>query len=232
MKRYLIVIILSLCFLQTKGQIFQNMSVEAHSRKAHDGKVQSMELKLYYSTGGTMVSYYEKPDNIVILNDEKGQVSIYDESSNTVLQSNNSYYSSKSNQLYYFLSGDKSDLGLSQIGFTLDDTRYEDGMIITEWIPPMQGLKFFSRIKMVHEQDKPIYMEYIDPNGSIVKKIYFYNYERIKNIDLPKSITQIDFKNEQDSIISKTTYQNFQFDSPVIEEKLSFKVPYNAKTLK
>ncbi|MBK6266805.1 hypothetical protein JKA74_17310 [Marivirga sp. S37H4] len=212
--------------------MYNSVAVEATLRKAEDSRISEIKTNIYISSSGKMVTYYSKPDNIVIINNEKGNVSIYDKNNNTVVQSQNSHYSSKTNQLYYFLNNKKGDLGLSEIGFSIKDVSYEDGLTVTIWTPPMDGMKYFSSVKLVHDNDNPIYMEYLDNNEMVVKKVYFYHYEKFDHFDIPKSITQIDFKSENDSIVSKTQFKNVSFDSSEIVEKLAYKIPNDAKLIK
>ncbi len=225
-------IFLALNIHTASSQMYSSMAVEATVRKADDGKISSLETNIYISADGKIVTYYSKPDNIVVVNNEKGQVSIYDKNNNSVVKSQNSHYSSKTNQLYYFINNKKSDLGLSDIGFSIKDVSYEEGLTVTEWIPPSEGAEYFSTIKIVHDKDNPIFMEYKDQYGMTIKKVYFYDYEEISYFDIPKSITQIDFRSENDSIVSKTQFKNISFDSSESAEKLAFKIPNDATLIK
>lgn len=229
---YLTVLVLLINIPVTFSQMYNTIAVSAKMRKADNGKISVIETDIYMDANGKMITYFSKPENIVIINNEKGQVSIFDEKNNTVVQSQSYHYSSKSNEIYYFVNNKKSDLGLAEIGFTIQDISYKDGLRITEWTPPMEGLEYFSKVKLVHDNENPIYLEYMDQNEMVVKKTYFYNYDKINYIELPKSITHIDFKTENDSIVSKTQFENIRFDLPESKEKLNFKIPTDAKILK
>jgi hypothetical protein len=212
--------------------MYNSIALNAKIRKADNGRISIIETNIYMDSNGKMATFFSKPENIIIINNAKGQVSIYDKNNNTVAQSQSQHYSSKSNEIYYFINNKKADLGLAEIGFTIEDISYKDGLRITEWIPPMEGLKYFSKVKLVHDGENPIYLEYINQKEMIVKKTYFYNYEKINSLDLPKTITQIDFKTANDSIVSKTEFDNIRFDVPESKEKLNFKIPNDAKILK
>lgn len=231
MNRYLVILVLLIFSYQLPAQMFNNVSVDANLRKVNNSRIQNLSLTTYFDTSGKMVAIYNRPENLVIINDERGRVVIYDSKSNTVVQSNNPYYSSKTNELYYFFNNKKSDLGLSEIGFKMQDSKVEDGLIVTEWIPPIDGMKYFSFIKMVHENDNPIYLEYRDQNNEIIKKVFYYNYEYFNQLQLPTAVTTIDFVNESDSTVSKTIYSNFQFDVESNKRHLKYKIPSDAETI-
>lgn len=231
--RYLFLFLSTFFIYQSAfSQMYNTIAVDATVRSAEDGKITTLKTTIYYNVNGKMVTYYSRPDNIVIINNERGQVSVYDKDNNSVIQSQNAYYSTKTNELYYFINNKKDDLGLAEIGFTIKDVNYEDGLTVTEWWPPSEGMKYFSSIKIVHDKENPIFMEYKDHTEMVVKKVYFYNYEQVNQIDFPRSITQIDFKTERDSIVSKTQYENIRFNVPEATEKLNFKIPTDAKLIK
>ncbi len=231
-QHYLIILVFLFNIPITYSQMYNTIALNAKMRKADNGRISIIETNIYMDANGKMATFFSKPENIIIINDEKGKVSIYDKNNNTVVQSQSYTYSSKSNEIYYFINNKKADLGLAEIGFTIEDISYKDGLRITEWVPPLEGLEYFSKVKLVHDNENPIYMEYVDQNEMVVKKTYFYNYEKINFIELPKTITQIDFKSENDSIVSKTQFENIRFDESESEEKLNFKIPTDAKVLK
>ena len=231
MKKILVLVLLAAFSSPLSAQLFNNLSVDAELRKANNSRIQNLSLTSYFDSSGKMVAIYNRPENLVIINDERGRVAIYDSNNNTVVQANNPYYSSRTNELYYFINNKKYDLGLSEIGFKMQESKVEDGLIVTEWIPPVDGMKYFSFIKLVHEDDNPIYLEYRNQDNEIIKKVYYYNYEYFNQLEIPTSVTTIDFVSENDSTVSKTIYSNFQFDTEENKEKLNYKVPSDAKNI-
>lgn len=231
MKKILVLVLLAAFSSPLSAQLFNNLSVDAELRKVNNSRIQNLSLTSYFDSSGKMVAIYNRPENLVIINDERGRVAIYDSNNNTVVQANNPYYSSRTNELYYFINNKKYDLGLSEIGFKMQESKVEDGLIVTEWIPPVDGMKYFSFIKLVHEDDNPIYLEYRNQDNEIIKKVYYYNYEYFNQLEIPTSVTTIDFVSENDSTVSKTIYSNFQFDTEENKEKLNYKVPSDAKNI-
>jgi hypothetical protein len=212
--------------------IFQKISLEMETRSATSGKAAKVKATVFYSVGGMMVSYFTEPIELVIINNKKGELTIYNPMENTVLQQQNYLLGTETNQLYFFLENKKGDLGLSAMGYTTKSTRFEEGLKITDWMPPMNIAKDISNVELVHEKGNPIFMAYYGADGKALKKIYFYNYNQVSdNIYIPSAITQIDFKTLTDSIVTKTTYSAIRLNQSVEEQKLNFTVPSTAKVL-
>jgi outer membrane lipoprotein-sorting protein len=213
-------------------RIFEKIAVDMETRSATAGKSTQIKASIFYSSEGKMVSYYTVPQEMVIVNNKKGEIIIYNPLDNTVLQQQNFTMGTETTQLYFFLENKRGDLGLSGMGYTLKATRFEDGLKITSWSPPMQLATQLSKVELVHEKGNPIYMGYLDSKGRVIKKTFFYNYARVsEDISFPSAVTQIDFKTPKDSIVTKTTYSQFHLNQQVSDEKLNYSVPSNAKVI-
>jgi outer membrane lipoprotein-sorting protein len=217
----------------SKQYIFQKIAMEMEVRSAAAGNAIKTKASIYYTAEGKMLSYFSEPQEMVIINNKKGEITIYNPISNTVAQQQNYLLGTETNQLFFFLDNKRNDLGLNAMGFTIRNTKIEDGLKITEWNPPMVMLKDVSKVELVHEKGNPIFMGYYAANGGIIKKTFFYNYVKVSDyISLPSVVTQIDFKSTTDSVVTKTTYTKFRLNQQVEDDKLSFEVPKNAKLLK
>lgn len=213
--------------------IFQKISMEMETRSASAGKSTRMKASLYYTAEGKMITYFTEPYEMVIVNNKKGEIIIYNPKDNTVLQQQNYMLGTETNQLYFFLENKRNDLGLAAMDYTIRNTRLEDGLKITEWSPPMNLVKELSKVELVHERGNPIFMAYHAADGKVIKKMFFYNYTKVSDyISMPAVVTQIDFKTPSDSIVTKTSYTNFLINQQVSDSKLSFQIPSNAKNLK
>jgi outer membrane lipoprotein-sorting protein len=212
--------------------IFQKISMEMETRSAADGKATRMKASLYYTSEGKMLTYFSEPYELVIVNNKKGELIVYNPAENTVLQQQNYMLGTETNQLYFFLENKRNDLGLLAMDYTIRNTRMEDGLKITEWSPPINLVKEISKVELVHEKGNPIFMAYHAANGAVLKKMFFYTYTKVSDyISLPAVVTQIDFKSPKDSIVTKTTYSQFKLNQQVADEQLNFVVPSNAKVL-
>ncbi len=211
---------------------FEHVSMEMETKNAKGGYTSAIKAKLYYANDGRMVSFYTYPKEYVILNNAKGEIKIYDQEKNTVLLQQNFMYSTESSQFYYFLNNKKADLGLGQMGFTQSNVRFEDGLMITEWLPPMNMTNQLSKVELVHDNENPIYIAYYDNNNAIGTKSYYYNYQKVSPIlSFPTTITQISYTTPTDSTVTKTTYSNIKFDGEVDANALNYKIPNNAKAI-
>lgn len=210
------------------GQI-QQLSATMVSRTARKGQVAQVKAELTYGSDGKMVTYFSAPFKQYLLNNTRGEVSIYDPEKNTVMLQNNYAYGTETSQLYFFLRNKKEDLGLRQMGFTSKDIRFENGLTITRWAAPSRLWKVIKEVELVHKGANPVYMKYVGAKGQVVKKVFFYQYQNLKGTDFPSSITQIDFVTPGDSILSKTSYENFRLNEAANLKLLQFSVPANAK---
>jgi outer membrane lipoprotein-sorting protein len=203
--------------------------MEMHSRTAHKGRVNALKARVYYTAEGKMVSYFYEPEEMLVTNTAKGDMSIYTFKTNTVIQRQNFNFGTQSNQLFFFLENNRNDLGLTKMGFVLSDTRFENGLKVTRWQPPLQLAKEVSHVELAHEKGNPIFLGYFNKKKEPLNKVYFYNYVSIVGHSFPSSMTQILFVSPKDSTVTKTTYSGFKVDQEVPDEYLNFKIPADAR---
>lgn len=216
----------------TDQYVFEKVSLDLYTRTARDGKMSITKAQIFYNADGDMISYYTEPDEVYISNTKKGDVIMYNIRENTVIQRQNYLFSTENNQLYFFLEKNKSDLGLSRMGFAITNTRFEDGLKITTWVPPLQMRSSVSKVELVHNKNNPVFLGYYDAAGGFQKKVYFYKYETYYGISIPTNLTQISFASPKDSIVSKTIYSNIKFDEEVTDEYFNFQIPSSVVVIK
>jgi outer membrane lipoprotein-sorting protein len=209
----------------------QKISVRMVTRTAQKGQTGTIMADVYYLASGKMVTHFFDPKEYFVINNAKGEMSVYDPKKNTAMQQQNIMYSTETSQLYFFLQNKKSDLGLKSMGFSVTDTRFEQDLMITHWSPPLQAAKLLREVELVHKGPNPIYMKYVDKEGKNAKKIYYYNYTTLNGVDFPMAITQIDFV-ASDSIITKTTYSDIKVNEAAEHPLFNYSIPANARTLK
>jgi outer membrane lipoprotein-sorting protein len=233
LNRYSIIafiIILSIAFSNFQFLI-EKISFDIHTRTAAAGISNSVKGTMYYNMEGKMLTKYKEPEEIVIINNRKGDLQIYNAKLNQLFQQQNFLYSTESNELYYFLENNKTDIGLKALGFYLHQTKFEGGLKITTWAPPLQLTNDVSHVELVHEKGNPIFIGYFSKDGKPMKKVYFYDYTQIGSLSIPASITKITFKSPIDSIITKSTYSNFKLNKDVKDANFSFEIPADAKII-
>lgn len=210
---------------------FQKIALKMVTRSAKDGFTSKVVADIYYSANGKMITYFSYPQEYITIANSKGEFSFYDPDKNTVFQSRNEAFSSETSFFYFFLNNKKMDLGLSDMGFQITNTTFEEGLTVTEWAPPVQMAGQIGGVKLVHNRQNPIFMSYKDASDNIIKKTYYYDYINYSGINLPTSVTQIDFTTPTDSVLTKTNYSDIRIDNQVDEKLLNFEIPENAKVV-
>lgn len=210
---------------------FQKIAIKMISKSAKNGFTTKIEGDIYYSASGKMITYFTYPATYVTIANDKGEFLFYDQEKNTVFQSQNAALSSETSFFYFFLNNKKADLGLSDMGFHISNTSFEEGLTVTEWTPPVQIASQLGAIKLVHDRNDPIFMSYKDSNGETIKKVYYYDYINMSGIAIPTSVTQIDYHSPIDSVITKIYYSNIRIGNEVDDKLLNFEIPENAKVI-
>lgn len=225
---------LFLIFIVSKAhtQLVRKVSATMTMRTAHKGKTTNTRAELSYSTSGRMVTLFPKPAELYVFNNGNGELRVYDPTKNTVLQQQNPTYSTETTQFFFFLHNRKADLGLSSMGFSLGQTKFENGVMITIWKSPTPMAKNIKRVELVHKGQNPIFMKYVDPSERTIKKVFYYDYIKLGNIDFPQTITQIDYLTLRDFIVTKTAYGALKVNEQVTDNLLDFTIPNNAKVIK
>lgn len=220
--------ILSVLLLFTyTNQDFQWVSFEMSKRSTKNGMMTRVDAKVFYKSSGEMVTHFSEPVEMFVLNNSLGDVQIYNPEENEVFRSLDNRLGSQNNTFYYFLLGNSDDMGLEESGFSLQNSRVEDMMLISEWSPPVDANKQLELVELVSNGEYPAFMGYLTKDGSYIKKIFYYDFDEVRESDFPKSITEIDYING-DSVVTKTSFSNFQFDSPEDAELANYKVPDTA----
>jgi len=228
MFQYSLIVFLSL-FWSFDQFVYQKVSMDMLTRSTHKGMLTTLKASVYYTSEGKMACHYTDPEEMLIVNNTKGEFMMYDYLKNTVAQKQNYLMSTESNQLFYFLENNRGDLGLSKMGFGLKETKFVDGLKVTVWTPPMQVANDILKVEVAHDKNNPVFLGYFDKKGKAINKTYFYNYQMVAGLHFPSSVTQITFTSERDSVIAKTVYTNFKVDQQVDEQYLNFKIPASAK---
>jgi outer membrane lipoprotein-sorting protein len=208
-----------------------HVSVKMNKRVNQDGVTSTINAQIYYSAEGNMVTKYLSPKDILVFNNNKGEVTMYDAAENTVLQSINFTFSTENSNFFYFLNNEKKDMGLEKMGFLLKESDMEDDVLVSTWRAPMEMSKHFSNVKLVQQTEVPIYMDYTDAKGKVIKKIYFSDYQKIAGKAFPASVTEINYL-KKDSIVAKTVFSDFQENTSAGYELFNFEIPKNAKLIK
>lgn len=210
------------------GEI-KKLQFTMETRTAKEGKFATTSAEIFYTGEGRLITHFLKPKDDILITNNKGELKIYDPDKNTVVEMFGYMYSSESTFLAYFFNNKIFDLGLSDMGFKLKDSKRDKDLFITEWQPPLEASGKMGGFEMAHENNKPIYIGRIDKNGKTDTKTYFYNYEKVGGYDFPMAITTITYYNKfRDSIVSKTTFSDFKINEQADGSYFDFKIPDDA----
>ncbi|MGM0496596.1 MAG: hypothetical protein ACQESJ_01635 [Bacteroidota bacterium] len=228
---FIILFFFSVFINYSYGQV-EKISVHKKTQVLKDGKKQSIQANCYYSTAkGEFVVHYTEPKEFIKKTNKKGELKIYLPEQNKVTIKQDFYFSSQNELLHYFVNNLIDDLGLKKQGFTLADTEFDEGYMVTTWNPP-ENINKISNVKIVFENMIPIYSSYQDKDGEIIRKIYYSNYYKGENFILPRKITEITFTSKTDSTIKRTIYSDIKENEKVNSYYLDYEIPEDAKITK
>lgn len=214
--------------------LIKRMTADLKVRKLTGSKKMEFDAQVCYSANGDMVAHYLPPVEYYILSNKKGNVRIYSPKNNTVRSVDDAFLGSSSSYFYCFVNYRTADMGLKDWGFTLKDSRYEDGHQISEWIPPAHGAARLSKIELVHLNNRILYAGYYDGKTQLFKKVYYGTTQRVKGIEFPTTLTEITYTNvaRTDSSIEKSYFSNFAVNEQATHSVCQFQIPGTAKTIK
>lgn len=219
--------------LPLRAQSIQRLKVHLFTRQAEKGYVSAIQGDMFYSANGNLVSNFTSPSHYIMITNNLGEVRIYNPQKNTVIQFQNSLFSSHITPFYYFLSGRTGDMGLHEAGYEVTSTRFDQKLVVTVWkrIEQDEGKDPVVYVKLVHDKDRPIYMDYENADHHIIRKVYYYSYTHVGDIDFPGVFTEIVYQGA-DSVVSKTEYSDFRINGQAESPLFDFKIPADAKLVK
>ncbi len=220
--------------------LFTNFSLEERkislfleNKVLHKGKFVLTKAEIFYRYDvGKMVMHYTYPDEYVLITNSQGEAKIYYPAKKQLFIQKNQILSSENDILYYFLSNKQNDLGLKELGCTLKETKIENNLLITTWLPPTAQADKISEIEMAHENYQPIFSSYKTQKNKFLRKIYYSNYFSDSEVSFPTKITEINYLANGDSIISRKTYSNILLGNQANSSYFDFQIPADAQLMK
>lgn len=207
------------------------ISMHLKNQTYKNGKVVEFESDYYFNReNGELIIHGNIPKEYIKKSNRFGEVKVYFPVNNTVSLKQSILYSSQNELLFFFLSNNFFDLGLSKEGYSIANTIMDGAHQIVTWETNKQDSPI-PKIELVYDNDKPIYAAYFNSKNEIARKIYYYNYEFFQSFMMPKKVTQISYSTNGDSIVQRNTYSDFKITSLPSSQYFNFKVPENAKIL-
>ena len=154
-------LILGLFSFKSIEENFERISLNMQSKKVVNGKLHITNADVFYNSDGKMVTHILAPFETIIINNTKGDLSIYNPKENQVYKDYNFTQGTETSSLYFFLKDKNNELGLRTLGFKLYTSKFENGLLITNWLPPAQYMKLFSSVELVYQQGKPVFLKFV-----------------------------------------------------------------------
>lgn len=229
MPVYLLIIYTSLLL---QYSTVEKISANMESKTMQAKKYIKTTGKVYYkNTGAVMVTHFTYPTEQITMTNANGEFKHYNYKDNSVNRQQGPDMSSKQSIFYFVLNAKTQDMGLSSSGFEISKTEVKEKMVITTWRPKDPKSNKIGKAVLVHENYLPIYMAFYNQSEKIYNKIYYSGYTKISTVQFPTKITEFQYLEDGDSVITKRTYSNFKTNSDVEETYFNFKIPANAKLL-
>lgn len=196
------------------------------------GKTYTVESDFYFNREtGSLVVHGNYPRENIKTTNRLGEYKIYFPGDNTVSMGQNNAFSTENEMIWYFLSNNYYDLGLSKEGFTVSGTKMDGNYQVVTWMAPL-GLNMISRIELVHENGQPVFAAYYDIKGKVIRRIYYYNYEIFTDFMLPLKVSQITYTPSGDSIVQRNTYSGIKLSNFESTGQFNFKIPEDARVVR
>ena len=205
--------------------------VQESSFLANGIKVVMTSEIFYNHAERKMVTKFGEPYNYIIISNDKGEAKVYYPKENKVLLTQGMSFNTENSLLYYFLANKINDLGLSDLGFRLNNTKYEDDLMISEFVPMNMVNSKLSKVELVHKNFLPVYVAYYNDKNEVVQKIFYYQYQNFSYLNLPMKAVEYSYVSPKDSSITRKIYSNVNINDNASSEYFNFKIPEDASVI-
>lgn len=223
--------ILCLLLLNTGISNAQRLvSADVQTNQVTAGKKSVVNKNLFCRNDGSFVSHYKSVGGeFYIVGSRLGVTRVYVPQSNEVMTDTQGLFSPKDELLYVFTTGGTQDLGLSEYGFRLKDTRKDDGYIVRNYVATKSGSKC-ERVEIAYKDFLPVFAAYYDKKDKVITKTYFSQYAKKGTFAFPMRVTEVTYgKEKNDSTVKLDIYSNLKVD--VDDPMFHYDVPSDAKTV-
>lgn len=212
------------CFAQNK------ISADVTVQQLFNNKLLTLHKSIFYTKDGKCVTRNIEPEEVITISNHLGEYFAYNTQRNELIYDVDQGYSTKSEPLDMFASAERSDLGLSSLGFSLQGQEIEGKRVVKTFIP--KEVEKISKITMVYENDLPIYCGYFNKKGEEFRQIYYTEYFYFPFFAFPTKITEISFSEKKEKTIRRMTYSNILYDENATSEYFNYQIPSDAKVVK
>ena len=205
----------------------RRVSANVEVKTLADGKVTTVTKRVFCHGNGRLVTVFDTPKKFYTITNLKGELKMYVPSSNEVYTRLDKENSSESELLYLFLAGRQDNLGLLQLGYTLQSSQIDaDGYLKRTYTTKKQDSP--PTVELVLKDYLPIYVGYLDHSGNTVAKLYLSQYSKGSRFVFPSRVTEVTFnKEKKDSVVVRSVYSSISTEGT--DPLFDYQVPADAK---
>lgn len=204
------------------------VSADVQTSQVTAGKKSVVSKSIFCRNDGSFVSHYKSGGReFYIVSSRLGVTKVYVPSTNEAMTDTQGMFSPKDELLYIFTTGGSQDLGLSEYGFRLKDTKKDGSYIVRNYVATKSGSKC-ERVEIAYKEFLPVYAAYYDKKDKVITKTYFSQYSKTGTFAFPMRVTEVTYgKEKNDSTVKLDVYSNLKVD--VDDPMFHYDVPSTAK---
>lgn len=198
--------------LSVKAQIFYRVECEVSIKEIHeDGKQQLMVGKVYYDKHIREIVY-----DLRFPHTMRFAVTDFGVISDSRPVSEDKQFTQHLVDFSVFnlvLSGKLNYFGLDKTQYQLVGVKKEGEMVISEWALPVEMGSDFGKM-LVSQKDNKLYgMVSLDPEGEVLSKQFFTEYEKVDDVMFPSKLIQLNYKAGKAVDKKITTFRNIKLNA-------------------
>lgn len=124
-----------------------------------------------------------------------------------------------------FINQDLDFYGLNETPYELVDVEESSDMVISTWELPGKQVKDVGKILLSQKAGQLYGLVSLDPDGNVVSKQFFLDYDYIENLPFPTRVVQISYRGDQESK-KITTYRNIILNNDNNAEKYNYHIDF------
>lgn len=216
----------ALMLLPAQLQAQRRLSADVEVKNVSGGRVVTTHKHVCCLSSGRLVSHFTSPREFYSVETPNGEGRIYMPDTNEVFTDRSGSMSSQDNLMFIFLTHSTSDMGLSQLGYSLRSSETDDdGNLIKTFRTDRSGKD--PTVKLVLRNFLPIYVEHSGADGRVRGRQYLSDYVTSGRLSFPTRHTEIIYPDGRDSIVIRTVYSGVASDSD--DALAGFAIPASAR---
>jgi hypothetical protein len=112
---------------------------------------------------------------------------------------------------YLVLSGNLKNYGLDKSGYYINSIEESENQTIVEWLPPASLEEKLGKAVISMKNNQLFGIALFKPNGEIMGKRFYQDYESVQGLPFPKKIIQVSYLHGEE-YYKITTFENIKID--------------------